>query len=69
MLKTGDYVRILNPLKTLLGTIEGSKHENGFLFYLVRSDPRSAEQFGDCYVLEGEVELCERPEKKGEGRP
>ena len=65
MLKSGDYVRVFSSLKTILGTIEGSKHESGSVKYLFHADPNTAEPIGDFFVTETDVEVCERPGRKG----
>jgi hypothetical protein len=61
MLKDGDYVRMLMPSNTRLGTIEGTKVEQDKVHYLLHGDPRIADP-RDFYVLESEVELCEKPD-------
>jgi hypothetical protein len=67
MIKAGDYVRVMTSAKDIFGTIEGSKHENGGVMYLVRPDPRMGSQIQEFYVALGMFELCRRPDEiKGE---
>lgn len=63
MLKKGDYVRLLIAPNTRIGTIEGSKTEDGRLLYLFRQDKRVREEkeTADCYVLESELAVSQRP--------
>ena len=61
MFNKGDYVRHLMAPNTRLGTIEGSKVERDRVHYLFRTDPRFYDPLPDFYVLEGEIELCQRP--------
>jgi hypothetical protein len=63
VLKKGDYVRLLIAPNTRIGTIEGSKTEAGRVLYLFRQDKRVLEeqQPADCYVLERELAVSQRP--------
>lgn len=61
MFNKGDYVRMKMAPNTRLGTIEGSKVGDR-VHYLLRTDPRIYDPLPDFYVLEGEIELCQRPD-------
>lgn len=63
MFNQGDYVRLLIAPNTRIGTIEGSKTDRGRLLYLFRQDKRvlGERDTPDFYLLESEIEVCERP--------
>jgi hypothetical protein len=63
VLKAGTYVRVLNPMKTIHGTIAGCSIKNGVTVYQIQTDPQAcSEAVADsAYASEGELELCERP--------
>jgi hypothetical protein len=58
MLKGGVYVRLLGD-RGYRGTIEGSKCENGSISYLFQPDPKLSQPVRECWVGEGDVEICE----------
>jgi len=65
MFEKGQYVRLTIAPETRMGTIEGSEEQRGKLFYIFRQDPRLDDVVPgfkfEAFVLEDEMEPCDRP--------
>jgi len=58
----GKYVRmVLAPKARRLGTIIRARYDRGAVQYLFQHDPRLDDGFPDIWLLESEIEPCERP--------